>query len=192
MPYAQQISTMPNKYQPCPTNINHAICPTNINHAQQISTMPYAQQISYSDHLKNVSWRVKISLISRCFLTLTSKYSPFNSHQRNMFNDQNDCHPRRRTRVEASSSEILFWDRHQTNVAVMFLSMTFSSTQKIFPCQCTVVLSFLFVSSNPHSLPKRQPHEPDKRQNVTASSFCKMGSSSLLSCLQNLDVKTSS
>jgi hypothetical protein len=74
------------------------------------------------------------------------KYSPFNSHQRNMLNDLNDCHTRRRTYVEASSSEILFWDRHHCCYYVSVTVILF--VMKVFffvPVHSRTVLSVCFL-----------------------------------------------
>jgi len=105
------------------------------------------------------------------------------SHQRNMLYDQNDSHTSRRTYVEVSSSEILFWDRHQCCCYVSVNDILFDIEDFSVPVHSRAVLS-----SKPHPLPKSQPHEPKKRQIITTSSFCKMGSSSVLTCLPNVEV----
>jgi len=58
-----------------------------------------------------------------------------------MLNGHNDRHTRRRTYVEASSSEILFWDRHQCCYYVSVNDILFDMKDFSVPVHSRTALS---------------------------------------------------
>jgi hypothetical protein len=94
---------------------------------------------------------MQISLISRCFLALMSKYSPQNTvtATKNMLNDQNDCHTHQRTYVETSNSEILFWDRQKYCCYVAVNDILFDIEDFSVPVHSRTVLSVCLPETTP-------------------------------------------